>query len=67
MLKNFPGHDREDDSNHVHYIHTNPVKHGLVEWPYSMVHRFRQLGLYDGLVWNIFRADGIDEVMEGIE
>lgn len=32
-----------DYENHFHYIHFNPVKHGLVqhvyEWPYSSFHR----------------------------
>jgi len=36
--------DEADYWNHVHYIHYNPVKHGLVEriadWPYSTYYRF---------------------------
>ena len=39
-----------DFERHFHYIHYNPVKHGLVErvrdWPYSTFHIFVQEGLY---------------------
>lgn len=34
--------DNRDYTNHVNYIHRNPVKHGLVttptDWPYSSIH-----------------------------
>lgn len=36
--------DEEDFEQHCHYIHYNPVKHGLVrcprDWPYSSFHRW---------------------------
>ncbi|MCF6249826.1 MAG: transposase [Methylococcaceae bacterium] len=42
--------DNNDYQNHVHYIHYNPVKHGLVntvsDWPYSTFHRYVKQGLY---------------------
>ncbi|MBI9018229.1 MAG: hypothetical protein JEZ07_13310 [Phycisphaerae bacterium] len=48
--------DKEDFSNHLHYIHFNPVKHGYVEspadWPYSTFHRFWKKGIYDDFDWN---------------
>ncbi len=41
--------DEKDLVNHIHYIHYNPVKHGLVkrvaDWPYSSFHRYVQEGL----------------------
>ena len=34
----------------MHYIHYNPVKHGLVDsvkqWPYSTFHRYLKQGVY---------------------
>jgi putative transposase len=43
-------HDEADFTNHIDYVHFNPVKHGHVEhaaaWPYSSFHRFVRLGLY---------------------
>lgn len=42
--------DEVDLSNHVEYIHYNPVKHGLVnsvvEWPYSSFMKYMQDGVY---------------------
>lgn len=42
-----------DYENHFHYIHFNPVKHGLVqhvyEWPYSSFHRYVKAGVYSKL------------------
>lgn len=42
--------DEEDFANHGHYIHFNPVKHGLVscpkDWPYSSFARFVRSGDY---------------------
>jgi putative transposase len=39
-----------DFEHHFHYIHFNPVKHGLVqfpyEWPYSSFHRWVRAGVY---------------------
>ena len=35
---------------HMHYVHFNPVKHGLVkyvnEWPHSTFHRLVEQGIY---------------------
>jgi putative transposase len=42
-------HDK-DYANHVDYVHSNPVKHGLVPepaaWPHSSFHRAVAAGLY---------------------
>lgn len=39
-----------DFSNHLDYIHFNPVKHGYVtkpdDWAYSSIHRYIFLGVY---------------------
>jgi putative transposase len=60
--------DRDDYWNHLHYIHYNPVKHGLVDriadWPYSTYHRFSKQGLYKDFDWSLFKADEYDEQME---
>jgi putative transposase len=41
--------DEADFSQHVDYIHINPVKHGLVsrvaDWPHSSFHRYVRAGL----------------------
>ncbi|RPI21501.1 MAG: transposase [Acidobacteria bacterium] len=41
--------DEHDFSNHLAYIHFNPVKHGLCSdpsaWPYSSYHRYQAIGL----------------------
>lgn len=38
--------DDTDHTNHVNYIHANPVKHGLAhgmdDWPYSTWHKFKE-------------------------
>lgn len=40
--------DERDFSNHVDYIHINPVKHGYVnkatDWPYSSIHTYIKSG-----------------------
>lgn len=40
--------DERDFSNHVDYIHINPVKHGYVnkatDWPYSSIHTYIKAG-----------------------
>jgi len=63
--------DEADYWNHVHYIHYNPIKHGLVEriadWPYSTYHRFCQQGIYDDFDWNLFQTDEFNERIEFIE
>ena len=42
--------DDEDYRRHCDYIHFNPVKHGLVnfptDWPYSTLHGFIRQGVY---------------------
>lgn len=52
--------DDRDFSNHVDYIHYNPVKHGWVkrcrDWPYSTFQRFTARGIYP--------IDWGDEVLE---
>ncbi len=46
--------NREDFSNHLDYLHYNPVKHGLLhavkDWPWSTFHRYVQEGYYN-LEW----------------
>jgi len=43
--------DSKDFHLHVDYIHANPVKHGLVDyprdWPHSSFHRYVQAGWYE--------------------
>jgi len=43
--------DYRDFKRHLDYVHVNPVKHGLVdwprEWPWSSFHRYVKLGEYD--------------------
>ncbi|MBN2413521.1 transposase [candidate division KSB1 bacterium] len=51
--------NEKDLYTHIDYIHYNPVKHGYVknplDWPWSSVHKFVELGLYDDLLnENIF-------------
>ena len=47
--------DYQDYKRHLDYIHSNPVKHGLVDavrdWEYSSFHRYVRLGEYD-LDWS---------------
>jgi putative transposase len=42
--------DEDDFTQHVEYIHFNPVKHGLalsaMEWPFSSFRRFVEMGVY---------------------
>lgn len=42
--------DEADYRAHIDYVHTNPVKHGLVarvaDWPYSTFHRLVEQGVY---------------------
>ncbi len=44
-------HSDEDFSNHIEYIHYNPVKHGFVaaprDWPHSSFHGFVASGDYE--------------------
>ncbi len=53
--------DEDDYWNHVHYIHYNPLKHGLVkrleDWLYSTYHRFCQQGMYEDFDWNLFETE----------
>jgi putative transposase len=42
--------DARDFAMHLDYIHSNPVKHGMVEWPrdweWSSFHRYLEAGWY---------------------
>ena len=42
--------DDDDFSNHLDYVHYNPVKHGYVtkvsDWQYSTFHRYVEQGVY---------------------
>ena len=42
--------DQADYNAHMDYVHTNPLKHGLVkrviDWPYSTFHRLIEKGIY---------------------
>jgi len=65
--RRFWEHQIRDDADfeaHFHYIHFNPVKHGLarrpMEWPHSTFHRFVEEGVY-AQDWG-----GLDEWPEGI-
>lgn len=55
--------DWDDLENHVRYIHTNPLKHGLVEhpqqWPWSTWHKYYQKGFYSQEPAGIINADNI--------
>ena len=46
---------------HVHYIHYNPYRHGLVkhiaDWPYSTYHRFCREGYYKNFDWSKLQKD----------
>ena len=39
-----------DYAAHMHYVHINPLKHGLVKrvayWPYSSFHHWVKMGVY---------------------
>jgi putative transposase len=53
-----------DFSQHVNYIHYNPVKHNLVskprDWPYSSFHSYVADGAYS-IDWGSAEAVGFDE------
>src|SRR5262249_10323423 len=55
--------DENDLERHCDYIHYNPVKHGLVDWPrdwrYSRFHRFARSGDYD-FVWGCRMSPGLN-------
>jgi len=42
--------DEEDLRHHLDYVHSNPVKHGLVsciaDWPHSTFHAYVRAGIY---------------------
>ncbi len=42
--------DKDDLSNHINYVHFNPVKHKLVkelaDWPWSTYHDYAKSGYY---------------------
>jgi putative transposase len=53
--------DDDDFRAHVHYVHFNPVKHGLVadpgDWPYSTFHRALARGQVPAR-WPAMSAEG---------
>jgi putative transposase len=57
--------DEADYTNHLNYIHYNPIKHGLVQraihWPWSSFHRYVQMGFYENH-WGGGIADNIEMV-----
>jgi len=54
--------DDEDLRHHFDYVHYNPVKHELVEWPeqwpWSTFHRYARMGWY-GADWGSSLIDSI--------
>jgi putative transposase len=55
--------DEEDLSNHLEYVHYNPVKHGLAEspaeWKYSSFMKYVQAGMYSrdwGMEGKVFQG-----------
>ena len=58
--------DEADFEDHFHYIHYNPVKHGLVsrvqDWPHSSFHAYVSRGLLP-LNW-VGGEDTLEEVGE---
>ena len=52
--------DEKDYEKYMHYIHYNPVKHGLAKevsnWPYSTFHRYIKKGMY-GVDWAGISSD----------
>jgi putative transposase len=61
--------DESDFENHFHYVHYNPVKHGLVrcviDWPYSTFHQASKKGLYPP-DWGCAEY-GIPQAIEGMD
>ncbi len=57
--------DDEDLNRHLNYVHYNPVKHGLVEWPeqwpWSTFHKYARMGWYDAN-WGAVPVDNIEGV-----
>lgn len=72
--KRFADHiirDEDDLAHHIHYIHYNPVKHGLVsrpeDWPDSSFLEWKHRGFYpERWGWSLpdalagFQADEVD-------
>lgn len=56
--------DERDFSQHVDYIHYNPVKHGhvaaAVDWPYSTIHQYIEQGLVDADWGHENNDNGVD-------
>ena len=54
--------DKDEFARHLDYIHYNPVKHGLVEyperWPWSTFHRYARSGWYEAS-WGQVEPAGI--------
>jgi putative transposase len=61
--------DLKDYRLHLDYIHSNPVKHGLVElpieWPWSSFHRYVKQGLYERDWCGHVELPGTVEYLEG--
>ncbi|WP_263970621.1 REP-associated tyrosine transposase [Leptolyngbya sp. KIOST-1] len=57
-------HNEADFSQHVDYIHYNPVKHGQVgaprDWPHSSFHRYVADGAYSA-DWGAMESVEFDE------
>lgn len=64
--------DEMDFEHHMHYIHYNPVRHGLVQrpedWPHSSLHTLQERGVYPPR-WGWSLPDALDgaEWLEGAE
>ncbi|MGM9455214.1 REP-associated tyrosine transposase [Legionella bozemanae] len=60
--------DMLDFENHLHYIHYNPIKHGLVDdlhdWPHSSFHHYVRSGRIDKH-WASSRLNNIDDFYFG--
>ncbi|UCC97756.1 MAG: transposase [Phycisphaerales bacterium] len=57
--------DAEDLQRHIHYIHYNPIKHGLVDtvddWPWSTYRKFVRDGHYEHKVLKDCEVDIVGE------
>lgn len=57
--------DERDLYRHINYIHSNPIKHGLVkrleDWPWSTFHRYVREGFY-GRIVNLDDDIGCDPI-----
>ena len=57
--------DERDYLNHLHYIHYNPVKHGLVtkpeDYPYTSYHEYLKRGWYE-IGWGYVEPDELNNL-----